>query len=44
MKPQTKRIQSKAKAEGCVQAEQVKAWEADLERERTVIYLQKGGG
>lgn len=28
LKPQTKRVQSEAKAESCIHAEQVKAWEA----------------
>ena len=33
LKPQTKRIQSEAKAEGCVHAEQVRAWEAKTKTE-----------
>ena len=33
MMPLTKRIQNKAKAEGCVHAEQVKAWEAKTKTE-----------
>ena len=31
--PLTKRIQNKAKAEGCVHAEQVRAWEAKTKTE-----------